>query len=522
MKPNETTIFLEKELGPRPADMELVDARLRRVYSQLPEALPVRRRMPFWLARSLCTAASLLLAMGLLLGVNQVNPAWAEGLPFVGSIFQSINDRGMRPNKNIEFAKTILAERSVEVPPGEEGHTAAIPAANPLTGPRSATLKEVYYDGTFVFAGIEFQLGEDCEGVLERWGPGFDFILNGESQVLRDQDGYPSYPGVGNGFVDISNYYFTNLGGGAYVMQKGFRVPDHMQGADTLDVVLGFDGFLTVADGGKPFTLSFTAQKTDVPTRTIGGGGLEQNGVRLVSATASPAVTCIVTEYPESYVNPACWACFSDGISIGGLGGCSDTRQDGMVRNIEVYAGLRESESRELVWTLFDKNGSSQHEAVFVLDFQTGTARAGSAEDIKEAPLGDYACGAEAIKSLTEGYLVEKLHMSQEKPMLYIATAGGYEELQVELLQDGTVLDSATAGEPNWYEDYAYWEYGSPEADDRDLADPDTRHKGWMIMMLDSYVNLDMAKPVTVRAYNAAGDLVLEEEITLAVTTGSW
>ena len=75
---------------------------------------------------------------------------------------------------------------------------------------------------------------------------------------------------------------------------------------------------------------------------------------------------------------------------------------------------------------------------------------------------------------------------------------------------------------PNWYEDYVYWEYGSPEADDRDLADPDTRHKGWMIMMLDSYVNLDMAKPVTVRAYNAADGLVLEEEITLAVTTGSW
>ena len=97
-----------------------------------------------------------------------------------------------------------------------------------------------------------------------------------------------------------------------------------------------------------------------------------------------------------------------------------------------------------------------------------------------------------------------------------------FRSLQVELLQDGTVLDSATAGEPNWYEDYVYWEYGSPEADDRDLADPDTQHSGWMIMMLDSYVNLDMTKPVTVRAYNAAGGLVLEEEITLAVTTGSW
>lgn len=514
MKRSEIAAVLEKELAVCPADVELVDARLRRVYGELPEALPVKKRVPFWVKRAACTAASLLAAAGLLLGVNQVNPAFAESLPFVGSIFQSVNDRGRLPAENAFAAKEDLAGRSVEVA-GAEGLTAVVPADGMMGSPGTAALKEVYYDGSFVFAGIEFQLGKDSESVIERWGPGFDFTINGKSQIPHGEDGYPTDRSRDNGFVDMSDYYFTNLGGGRYVMQKAFRVPDSLQGAESLDVELGFEG---IEGLGGPFSLRFTARKAEVPTRSIDCTGVEKNGIRLVSAAASPTVTCIVVEYPESYVTPACWAAFSDGIDMGNLGGEDLPVDGGMVRDVEIYSGLREDEGRNLVWRLFDKNGSYQYEAVFVLDFQAGTAWVGSDEDLKAAPYGDYACGAQAIKDLTEGYLVEKFHVTQEKPMLWIATAGGAEQLYVEVLQDGVVLDSGETYETGWYDNMVYWEYGSAEERDRELADPETRHNGWMILLKDCYVGLDMTRPVTVRAYNEAGDVVLEEEINLEMT----
>ncbi len=508
---------IRKELILCPLPEEAVNARLRRVYAELPDALPVRRRMPLWVRRGLCTAACLLAAFGLLLGVNGVDPALAESLPALGSIFRAINDAGQRPAENRGYAKESLEAFGEEVA-GEEGLVVEIPCKNPLDAPMTAALQEVYYDGSFLFAGVSLRLDADGDRLTERFGPGYDILLNGESQVRHEADGTLSSPrDYGSGFCDMSDSFLTRLAPGEYALQRAFRVPDHLQGAESLDVTLCFDGFEIPQDNGA-FTLSFTAQKTDVPARQIDGAGVETNGVRLVSAVASPTVTCIVAEYQDSFINPACSAVFEDGIYIGGLGGTEQPLEDGWVRDTGVYAGLRQDEERRVVWSLFDKNGSQQTEAVFVLDFQEGCAWVGGPEDLKDPPSGDYACGAEAVKNLKEGYMVEKFHMEQSKPTLWIAGANLVrEELTVQVWQDGTLADSAdTQGLNGWDKATRYFEYGPPggpfSVNEEALEEP---FGEWLLILRDSYAKIDMTRPLTVKAYNSAGELVLDEEITL-------
>ncbi len=516
MKRNSQDAFLRRELERSPLPEETVNARLHKLYAELPDSLPVRRLMPVWMKRGLCTTAGLLAACGLMLGVNSANPALAESVPLVGSIFRAVNDLGRRPAENGDSAMSRIGGLAADMS-GEEENTVAIPSES--ASHMTAALKEVYYDGSFVFAGLELRLDTDGERLAERQGPGYDILINGESQVRHGADGFLASPrDNGNGFCDMNDYFLTKLGSGRYAMQRAFRVPDRLQGADSLEIVLCFDGFdIPVNNSG--FQLHFTAQKTEVPSRSVDCSGMEQNGVRLISAVASPTVTCLIAEYPESYVNPACGATFEDGIQIGNGGGTTIRQEDGTVRCIRVYAGLGETEERSLVWRLFDKNGSQQTEAVFVLDFQNGFARTGDESDLKEPPIGDYACGAEAVKNLKEGYIVEKYHASQEKPTITIASGSGKrEDLNVEVWQNGRMIDSVSTHDINgWSGNRYYWEYDRYGQPDRENEDMSTPHSGWILPLRNGYVGLDLSQPLTVRAYNDGGELVLEEEIVLEI-----
>lgn len=518
MEQNRQYDLLREELELCPLPEDTVNARLRQVYAELPDSLPTRRHMPVWVKRGLCTAASFLAVCGLMLGINGTNPAFAESIPFVGSIFRAINDIGYNPTENAEYAKNRIAEYAVDVS-GEPGSVITVPAGGPLEKPLTATLKEVYYDGSFVFAGLEFQLDTNEDYLGERNGPGHDILINGESQIRHDENGFLEYPrDNGNGFCDISDYHLTKLGSRNYAMRRAFRVPDHLQGADSLDITLCFEGF-SFSGGHSGFELSFTVQKTEVPTRSINCTGVEQNGIRLISATSSPTVTYIVTEYLNSYVNPASGATFEDGIYIGALGGTETDLGNGWTRSVEMYAGLREDETRNLVWRLFDKNGSYQTEAVFVLDFQNGAAHVGSEADLKKPPVGNYDCGIEAVKNLTEGYIVEKYHAEQSKPMLYIASASGKrKDLYVEVWQDGQLVESTdTHGSNGWSAGLSYWVYG-PDGQLGWVSDDMTISRNvWMMILRNGYAGIDLYQPLTIKAFDESGELVVDEEIVLEV-----
>ena len=499
---------------------EIIDQKLRQVYAELPEEVPVKKHSQMgrvWKAAA-AAVSSLAAAVLLLLGVNGMNPALAERLPLVGSIFQFINDKSYSPSVNMSIARAEISEYAVDVSE-EEGSTVVVPAGSVFERAITAQLREVYYDGSFVLAGLEFQLNVDDDWITEIFQSKYDVIINGEPQIRHNEKGQLEYPhGTGNGFCDLSDYFLTKLGEGTYGMLKGFRVPDHLQGADTLEVELSFDGFSgngPVPVNSSGFTLPFTVQKREIPTREIDCEGLEVNGIRLLSAASNPVVTYLELEYPETYNNPASGAGFDDGIAIGYFGGEESLPKDGVVRDMNVMAGLSEDETRSIVWSLFDKNGSHKHEAVFVVDFANGTARIGSEEDLKEPPEGNYACGVEAIQNLQDGYLVEKYHANQGKPMLYLASGSGKrEDLWVEVWQDDALVDSRQIhwNDNSWRDDFPYWEYGGNEE-----RIPGTEHTVYMMILLNGYAGLDLTHPLTVKVYDSAWELVLDQEITREV-----
>lgn len=533
MKQNREALRYEAQ-----AELELqtvppvIENKLRQVYAELPDEVPARRRraLPQWARRSLATAASLATAFAVLVGVNGANPALAESLPFVGGIFQNIN-REFVPTQNLTEAQRRVSDMAVPV--GENQETSVtVPAGGMLEKPLTASLKEVYYDGSFVFAGIEFQIDADDDYVSERMGPHYDVLLNGESQIEHGEDGMATYQNDnGSGFVDMSlSDMMTQVERGRYITQRAFRVPDALQGAESLNVSLSFEGLDSekAALNSTPFTLDFTAQKTEANIRSIHCQGAEMGGVRLVSAYTTPASTYIEVEYPESYVNPAAGAAFEDGIGIGYFGSTegimvpkSTTEDGGMIRERQVLAGLKEGEDRKVVWRLFDKNGSGQYEAVFILDFAAGTVELGSAEDVQAAPVFDYACGAEAVKALAGGeYAIEKIHLDQDKPMVYLMTGDKKRNLRVEFWQEGVRACTAYSDEYSWRDDAVYWEYYNLKNGGACTRDEDryegTEHRQHMLFVPELYVSLDPGLPVTVKVFDKdSGDGLLAQEVAL-------
>ena len=532
MKRNEDRILeaLREELE-LPAVPALVDSRLRQVYAGLPDSLPAKKRMPAWVRRSLCTAASLAVILSGLIGLNSLDPAVAERLPLVGSIFRSVNSNVYgSESQNFREALVRLSDRAVDIS-GEEGSVQTVPANGILEKPVTARMEEVYYDGEYVFVGFRFDLGGSYDHVWDLNGPGYDILINGESQIPHLEDGQIDYPhSRGGGYCDLSSDSWTPAGQGEYLMQRAFRVPDRFRDQEELDLTIGFSGISASGVGpvnSSPFQFELQVQKQEVPRREIDCQGMEMGGVRLVSATASETAVCVVAEYPaELYQNPGSGAgCFEDGLWMGSLGGYT-LEENGVVRSVSVCAGLREDETRRVVWSLFDKNGSSQYEAVFLLDFQNGTAELGNPEDVKSPPVYDYACGVEAVKNLQPGeYGVERLHLCQSKPTLTIMTGdNNNRDLRAELWQEGERVYTAYTGDYSaWNEKIRYWEYynlttGSScdDPEDDGTRFQGSEHSSYLIFIPDLYVALDPTRPVTVKAYDKnSGEQLLNEEVLM-------
>lgn len=487
---------------------QAVEARLRQVYAELPDSLPTRKAMPRWVRRSLCTAASLALACTALLGINGANPALAENLPFIGGVFQTINRPwGGSVVQNLVDTQENVQSMAVEMPEKEKNVIELKPHGL-WEKPVTAQLKEVYYDGSFVYAGLEFLV--DCDAAWLMSDKGDSVAINGV--VLTEENA--------GGFCDMSSYYWEQAGKGSYVMQRAFRVPDELRDADSLEITLGFDGIADRNSGtlnSSSFDFSFTAKKNSVDCRTTDCAGLEMGGVKLVSASTTPAGTVVEIDVPESYVNPARGIRFSDGCSMGYLGGNDYSLGNGFNRCILIGGTVKDSDPRNVVAFLFDKNGSSQFEAVFVIDFAAGTARLGTADDVKDPPSGEYAAGLDAVKALKEkgeGYLVSRFFASEEKKSMFILTPNGYQNLRVELWQDGQLLQSLDSTDEygDWETNANYWEYTPTEDGKWKRSHLDHTGLNCQFVFFDNAPNLDVSAPCSVKIYHR-GELVLEQEL---------
>ena len=130
----------------------VIDNKLRQVYAELPEELPKSKTWLRPLQRAAGVFAALAIVCGGLLGLNAANPAFAESIPGLGSLFALMNDHTMHPMgshvgtyaESLDLALDLAATPSVETDYG-------------------LTLDEAFCDGDYVYLTLQLTGPEEAE-----------------------------------------------------------------------------------------------------------------------------------------------------------------------------------------------------------------------------------------------------------------------------------------------------------------------------------------------------------------------
>lgn len=462
------------------------------------------------------SAGAVAAVMILLMGTNIAFPAFAENLPFIGGVFKTFNRGAVSDN----LRETQNSLNNYAMPAGE--NTVRVPAGGIGQKPVTVSVDQVYYDGVFVYAGLVMEV-EGCSDTVygTHQSDYYNVYLDGEPQMRWDEKTRDYVTADGFTETCVSGWW-QKVESGKYISQHGFRVPEKYQELDRLNVTLCYQGIddgaagLTCHANNTPFQLSFTVEKNDAVVQKI-QEPMEINGITFISAEAGPGGSAFTFEMSGQYDNPAHVISFDDGRSLGAASaGKKAELEDGSERQTWFMGGIQPEETRKVVLGLMDKNGSQEWVAVFVLDFRAGTVEAGTPEDIQEPPYVSYACGVEAVDSLTDGLLVASFECGEEKNRLFLFTRSGYRDLTVELWQDGRRVGSAVSeNDPSsWEKNSSYFEYVH-QADGtwiyNRLEDlPLNRY--WI--GFEDMQGFETGRPALVRVIDrATGELLLEQEM---------
>lgn len=129
----------------------VIDNKLRQVYAELPEELPKSKTWLRPLQKAVGVFAALAIVCGGLLGLNAANPAFAESIPGLGSLFALMNDHTMHPMGS----HVGTYEGSVE--------ELDLAATAPADTDYSLTLDEAFCDGNYVYLTLQVTGPEEAE-----------------------------------------------------------------------------------------------------------------------------------------------------------------------------------------------------------------------------------------------------------------------------------------------------------------------------------------------------------------------
>lgn len=129
----------------------VIDNKLRQVYAELPEELPKARLWLRPLKKAVGVFAALAIVCGGLLGLNAANPAFAESIPGLGSLFALMNDHTMHPMGS----HVGTYEGSVE--------ELDLAATAPADTDYGLTLDEAFCDGNYVYLTLQLTGPEEAE-----------------------------------------------------------------------------------------------------------------------------------------------------------------------------------------------------------------------------------------------------------------------------------------------------------------------------------------------------------------------
>ena len=486
---------------------EMIDRKLRQVYAELPEEVPTRKRPKMgrvWKS-ALGTVSALAAAFVLLLGVNGLNPALAEGLPLVGGIFRLINNT--QGWANLDTTQSAVQQYAEPI----EGVEVQVPAGGLLEKPMTVAVREAYFDGEFLYAGLTMKIDEKV-GLYNKVFPGFDILINGDSMIGYNEGGGRGYDAEGFAVMDeIRPWVYQESG--VYISQVAFRVPEQYQELEQVEITLQYNGIQVYNSAwdtcvnSTPFSLSFTVERNDVQSRRI-DSDLEVNGIRLVSAVATPAGSAYTVDFSDRYVHaPYLGATashgpqFEDGCALGARGRVvPQILENGMTRETTIFGGVQESDSRKVVYTVFDKNGSHEYEAVFILDFQNGTAEIGTVDDIVEFRPSTYTCPDSELKDFSGQHKIAYASLKEggNHLLIMVETKDIFSRaMGVEVWQDDALLGARIE---------------QVEIRENDPVGGRKYTFGLLGMEI-----LDASKPVTVKLYDASsGEKMLEETICLS------
>ena len=130
---------------------DAVNRKLRQVYAELPEEVPHKSRWREPLLKAAGVFAALAVVCGGLLGLNAANPALAESIPGLGSLFALMNDHTMHPMGSHLGTYVDHVE--------ELDLTADAPADTDY----DLTLDEAFCDGSYVYLTLRVAGPEEAE-----------------------------------------------------------------------------------------------------------------------------------------------------------------------------------------------------------------------------------------------------------------------------------------------------------------------------------------------------------------------
>lgn len=130
---------------------DAVNRKLRQVYAELPEEVPHKSRWREPLLKAAGVFAALAVVCGGLLGLNAANPALAESIPGLGSLFALMNDHTMHPMGShvgtyVDHVEEL--DLTADAPPDTD---------------YELTLDEAFCDGSYVYLTLRVAGPEEAE-----------------------------------------------------------------------------------------------------------------------------------------------------------------------------------------------------------------------------------------------------------------------------------------------------------------------------------------------------------------------
>ncbi len=269
-------IKLELELEEVPA---AVERKLRQVYAELPEEMPVRKKSAKPVLRRIGYAMSAVAAaVVLLFGTNAVNPAFAESIPGIGNLFAAMNNSMHPMGSHIGTYRDAAGQVN-------------IPVEETTGSGYGLTVNEAFCDGRYVYTTMTMTTpaeAEKYESVAFSWDRSdWELLVDGQAAEEVSSGGDAAVDGQVMGFV--------------------WELPEEKENGQSVSISLGIKKLLGFYPNYKvenkldeipvDFRASYTVP-VDTSQNQEAALSVEDNQVKLFSMESTPGYISFDMELP--------------------------------------------------------------------------------------------------------------------------------------------------------------------------------------------------------------------------------